>query len=81
MNIHGTDGVSLTVALPEEARDLYRHLHRMPKPARQFAFNIIEILKLDTVNGPRMGDHDIQDPKRFLREQLERFEEAMKAGG
>lgn len=65
-------------ALPEPARALYRRLHTMPKPARQFAFNIIEILKLDTVNGRPMGDHDIQNPKRFLREQLERFEEAMK---
>lgn len=63
------------------AKNLYRAMPRLPKAARQFAYNIIEIIKRDTVNRRPIGDHKLQDPKRLLRVQLERFEQAMKVTG
>lgn len=61
------------------ARNLHRALPGMPKTARPFAYNLIELLEGDVLNGPIWGDHPLQQPKVLIRRQLEPFEREMRA--
>lgn len=61
-------------------RDVYRALPWMPKGARHFAYNLIELLEHDVMSAPVLGDHPLQQPKRLIMRQLVAFERAMAAG-
>jgi hypothetical protein len=61
------------------AMDLYRALPNMPKPARRFAYNAIELMENDVLDKPAWGDHPLQQPKRLIMRQLVAFERAMAA--
>lgn len=61
------------------AMDMYRALPYMPKPARRFAYNVIELMENDVLNKPALGDHSIQQPRRLIMRQLVAFERAMAA--
>lgn len=61
-------------------RDVYRALPGMPKGARHFAYNLIELLEHDVMSAPVWGDHPLQQPKRLIMRQLVAFERAMAAG-
>lgn len=60
--------------------DLYRALPTMPKPAKRFAYNLIELLESDVLSVPAWGDHPLQQPRRLISYQMKRLEQAM-AGG
>ena len=65
------------VLLDHMARDLYRAIPRMPKPARRFAYNLIEQIYSDMLFRPAMGDHPLQQPRRMFELQLGRLERAL----
>lgn len=61
------------------AMDMYRELPNMPREARQFAYNVIELMENDVLDRPAWGDHPIQQPKRLILRQLRAFDRAMSA--
>lgn len=60
------------------ARDLYRAIPKMPKPARRFAYNLIEQIDGGLLFQQPMGDHPLQQPRHLFELQLVRFEQAMR---
>lgn len=64
--------------LDHMARDLYRAIPAMPKPARRFAYNLIELIYSDAMFQKPMGDHPLQQPRRLFELQLGRLEQALR---
>lgn len=66
---------------PREAavRDLHSRLHKLPRAARQFTYNLIDLFKNDVMARMPMGDHALQRPEVFFRRQVEGLERAMAA--
>lgn len=58
------------ILLDHMARDLYRAIPTMPKPARQFAYNLIELIYSDAMYRAPMGDHPLQQPRRLFDVQM-----------
>jgi hypothetical protein len=52
----------------------------MPKAARPFAYNLIELLDGDVLNGPVWGDHPLQQPSLLLKRQADGLQRALEAG-
>jgi len=46
--------------LDDLARNLHRSIRTMPKLARQFAYNLIELIECDAMSVHPMGDHELQ---------------------
>lgn len=63
--------------LDHMARDLYRAIPTMPRPARRFAYNLIELIYSDAMFRAPMGDHPLQQPRLLFERQMVRLEEAM----
>lgn len=63
--------------LDHMARDLYRAIPTMPKPARRFAYNLIELIYSGAMFHRPMGDHPLQHPRRLFELQLVRLEQAL----
>lgn len=65
------------ILLDHMARDLYRAIPKMPKPARRFAYNLIELIYSDAMYQPPMGDHPLQRPQVLFDRQIVALERAM----
>jgi hypothetical protein len=59
-------------------RSLYRAIPKMPKPARQFAYNLIELMESNAMTEPPMGDHPLQRPEVLFRRQMDALERALR---
>lgn len=66
---------------PSEAavRDLHSRMHTLPKEARQFAYNLIDLFKNNVMAREPMGDHPLQRPEVLFRRQTVALERAMAA--
>lgn len=62
----------------ENARNLHRAIPRMPRTARPFSYNLIELLEGDVLNGPVWGDHPLQQPSVLLKRQTDGLQRAMR---
>jgi hypothetical protein len=78
VNIHETNGRSVTEVLPSWG--LQCAISIMPKAARPFAYNLIELLDGDVLNGPVWGDHPLQQPSLLLKRQADGLQRALEAG-
>lgn len=65
------------ILLDHMARDLYRAIPTMPKPARRFAYNLIELIYSDAMYRPPMGDHPLQRPQALFDRQIAALESAL----
>lgn len=64
--------------LDHMARDIYRALPTMPKPARRFAYNLIEQIYSGLLFQQPMGDHPLHQPQHLFELQLARLEQALR---
>lgn len=64
----------MNLDLNDIARNLHRSIRTMPKLARQFAYNLIELIECNAMAVHPMGDHEIQQPRRLLEWQMAQIE-------
>ena len=63
--------------LDDLARNLHRSIRTMPKLARQFAYNLIELIECDAMSVHPMGDHELQAPRLLLEWQMKQIDRVM----
>lgn len=61
----------------ETAKHLYRKIPTLPKAARQFAYNLIELIEGDVLARKPLGTHRLQQPAVLFERQLIALERAM----
>lgn len=62
------------------ARAIQRQIHKLRKPAQQFAYNLIEQCENDILTREPVGTHRLQQPAEKVRIQVDRLEQALKQG-